>query len=320
MPRRLPSLSSLRAFEAAALHLNLRRAAADLFITESAVSRQIASLESLLGVQLFHRANQRITLTAAGALYSGQVREMLRKLQRDTLDIMAHQGAGGIVELACVPTLAVEWLIPRLPDFYALHPKVVVNISAQSDVFLFDGTPYDAAIHFGEAVYPGANADLLFGEESVAVCRPDFFGRRKRIDARDIAQAPLLHLATRSFGWKQWMEAADIDDANAMRGARFDHHSMVIAAARAGLGIGLVPRFLVEEYLASQQLVIPVARSLRSSRAYYLVLPDTRPMSDAMQRLRTWLREAAEAFGAGQATGSAGRKPDRRSEGNKLDV
>ncbi|WP_349606800.1 MULTISPECIES: LysR substrate-binding domain-containing protein [Cupriavidus] len=301
MRQRLPSLSSLRAFESAALHLNLRRAAADLFITESAVSRQIASLESLLGVQLFHRANQRITLTAAGALYSGQVREMLRKLQRDTLDIMAHEGAGGTVELACVPTLAVEWLIPRLPDFYARHPKVVINISAQSDVFLFDGTPYDAAIHFGEAVYPGARADPLFGEESVAICHPDFFSGRKRIGAHDIARAPLLHLATRSFGWKQWMEAAGIDDVNAMRGARYDHHSMVIAAARAGLGIGLVPRFLVEEYLASRQLVIPVARALRATSAYYLVSPDTRPMSDAMQRLRDWLLEAAGEF-AGQST------------------
>jgi len=299
MRQRLPSLSSLRAFEAAALHLNLRRAAADLFITESAVSRQIASLESQLGVQLFHRANQRITLTAAGALYSGQVREMLRKLQRDTLDIMAHEGAGGMVELACVPTLAVEWLIPRLPDFYARHPKVVVNISAQSDVFLFDGTPYDAAIHFGEAVYPGARVDRMFREESVAVCHPDFFGGRKRIGARDVARAPLLHLATRSFAWKQWMEAADIDDAddvNALRGARYEHHSMVISAARAGLGIGLVPRFLVEEYLARGLLVIPVARSLHATRAYHLVVPDSRPMSDAMRRLHEWLLEAAGEF------------------------
>ncbi len=301
MRQRLPSLASLRAFEAAALHLNLRRAAADLFITESAVSRQIASLESLLGVQLFHRANQRITLTAAGTLYSHQVREMLRKLQRDTLDIMAHEGAGGTVELACVPTLAVEWLIPRLPAFYARHPQVVVNISAQSDVFLFDGTPYDAAIHFGEATYPGARADPMFGEESVAVCHPDFFGGRKRIGAQDIARAPLLHLATRSFGWKQWMEAAGIDDVNAMRGARYDHHSMVISAARAGLGVGLVPRFLVEEYLARGLLVIPVARALRASSAYYLVSPDSRPMSDAMLRLREWLLEAAGEFAGRQA-------------------
>ncbi|MGK9522693.1 LysR family transcriptional regulator, partial [Salmonella enterica subsp. enterica] len=86
--------------------------------TESAVSRQIATLESQLGVQLFHRVNQRLTLTPAGKLYSRQVRETLRKLQRDTLDIMAHEGSGGIVELACLPTLAVEWLIPRLPEFY----------------------------------------------------------------------------------------------------------------------------------------------------------------------------------------------------------
>lgn len=296
MRQRLPSLSNLRAFDAAALHLNLRRAAADLYITESAVSRQIASLESLLGVQLFHRANQRITLTAAGVLYSRQVREMLRKLQRDTLDIMAHEGVGGTVELACMPTLAVEWLIPRLPGFYARHPQVIVNIRAQSDVFLFEGTPYDAAIHFGEAVYPGARVDRMFGEESVAVCHPDFFGGKKRVSVNDIARSPLLHLVTRSFGWKQWMEAAGIDDVNALRGARYDHHSMVISAARAGLGIGLVPRFLVEEYLTRGLLVTPVARSLRATSAYYLVVPDNQPMSDAMGHLREWLLEAAGEF------------------------
>jgi len=301
MRQRLPSLSSLRAFEAASLHLNLRRAAADLFITESAVSRQIASLESLLGVQLFHRANQRITLTAAGALYSRQVREMLRQLQRDTLDIMAHEGAGGSVELASVPTLAVEWLIPRLPDFYARHPQVVVNISAQSDVVLFDGTPYDAAIHFGEAAYPGARAEHMFGEESVAVCHPGFFRGKRRVTVQDVAQAARLHLATRRFDWQHWLESAGIDEVNAMRGARFEHHSMVISAARSGLGVGLVPRFLVEEYLARGLLVIPVAHSLRSSSAYYLVAPDSRPMSDAMLRLREWLLEAAGAFAGGQA-------------------
>jgi DNA-binding transcriptional LysR family regulator len=218
MRQRLPSLSNLRLRRGGAASESAR-AAADLYITESAVSRQIASLESLLGVQLFHRANQRITLTAAGVLYSRQVREMLRKLQRDTLDIMAHEGVGGTVELACVPTLAVEWLIPRLPGFYARHLQVIVNIRAQSDVFLFEGTPYDAAIHFGEAVYPGARVDRMFGEESVAVCHPDFFGGKKRVSVNDIARSPLLHLVTRSFGWKQWMEAAGIDDVNALRGA-----------------------------------------------------------------------------------------------------
>ncbi|MEG1454766.1 MAG: LysR family transcriptional regulator, partial [Comamonas sp.] len=97
MRQRIPSLSSLRAFEAAASHLNLRRAAKDLFITESAVSRQIIALEKFLGVELFRRANKRVTLTAAGAAYSRQVREVLAQLERNTLDVMAHEGSGGII-------------------------------------------------------------------------------------------------------------------------------------------------------------------------------------------------------------------------------
>ncbi len=296
MRQRLPSISSLRAFEAAALHLNLRRAAADLFITESAVSRQIVALEKFLGVELFRRANKRVTLTAAGALYSRKVRSLLTQLEKDTLGVMAHEGSGGIIELACVPTFAVEWLIPRLPTFYAKFPQVLVNISSMTGVFLFDGTPNDAAIHFGTSVYPGARTDLLFGEESIAVCRPDFFEDPDGVKESDIALAPRLHLATRDHDWQHWMESAGVHSANPMRGARFEHHTMIISAVRAGLGIGLVPRFMVHEYLRTGQLIAPVAHSLRSPNAYYFVAPDSPPMSDAITWFRAWLLEAAHEF------------------------
>lgn len=296
MRQRLPSLSSLRAFAAAAAHLNLRRAAKELFITESAVSRQVIALENFLGVQLFRRANQRVTLTAAGVVYSRQVREVLAQLERHTLDLMAHQGAGGIIELACVPTLAVEWLIPRLPAFYARHPQVVVNISAITDIFFFEGAPYDAAIHFGTEVYPGARTDLLFAEESIVVCHPGFFAGRSTVSEAEVAAAARLHLASRALDWKHWMESAGIDLAHPMGGARFEHHTMVISAVLAGLGVGLVPRFLVEEYLLRKELLSPVAHSLRSSNAYYFVTPDSRPTSDAVANLREWLLEAAQDF------------------------
>ena len=296
MRQRIPSLSSLRAFEAAGSHLNLRRAAKDLFITESAVSRQIIALEKFLGVELFRRANKRVTLTAAGAAYSRQVREVLAQLERNTLDVMAHEGSGGIVELACVPTLAVEWLIPRLPDFYARHPQVVVNISAKTDFFFFDGAPYDASIHYGTDVYPGARTDLLFGEESIVVCRPDFFAGRTQVSAQEVAMAPRLHLASRALDWKHWIESAGVDLANPMSGARFEHHTMVISAVRAGLGLGLVPRFLVEQYLIKGELLSPVRHFLRSSNAYYFVTPDSRPTSDAVAGLREWLLAAAHDF------------------------
>ncbi|MGT2495177.1 LysR substrate-binding domain-containing protein [Cupriavidus basilensis] len=204
------------------------------------------------------------------------MRESLQKLQRDTLDIMAHEGAGGIVELACVPTLAVEWLIPRLPAFDAQHPQVVVNFSAQADVFPFDGTPYDAAIHYGEANYPGgAPIPCSTRNPCRSAIRTSSPARRRSAQSGS-RKAPLLHLSTRRLDWKNWMEAAGASDVNAMRGTRYDHHSMVISAARARLGVGLVPRFLVEEYLALGLLVMPAAQAMRSQRAYYLVVPPDR--------------------------------------------
>ncbi len=301
MRQRLHSISSLRAFEAAALHLNLRRAAADLCITESAVSRQIVALEGLLGVALFLRANKRVTLTAAGVQYSRQVRAILQRLAQDTLGVMAHEGAGGIVELACVPTLAVEWLIPRLPDFYGQHPQVVVNISAMTGVFLFEHSQRDAAIHFGSAAYPGARTDPLFGEESVVVCRPDFFKGRRRPTLQDIAAAPRLHLATRDHDWQRWMQSAGIESINPMSGARFEHHTMIISGVRAGLGVGLVPRFLVRDYLAQGLLANPTTHALRSADAYYFVAPDDRPMNEATASFREWLIDAAQAYSGAEA-------------------
>ena len=154
MSRKIPSMKALLAFDAAARHQSFTHAAQELSLTEGAVSRQIASLEGSLGIRLFDRVRNRVTLTQSGQVYAEQVRNSLERIERDALQIMAHEGKGGVIELAVLPTLTSQWLLPRLAAFYARHPDITINMSVRTSLFLFQGTPFDAALHFGEPTWP----------------------------------------------------------------------------------------------------------------------------------------------------------------------
>jgi DNA-binding transcriptional LysR family regulator len=168
---KIPNMGALLAFEAAARHESFTHAAKELFLTESAISRQIATLESSLGVRLFVRARQRVMLTRAGRIYGTQVRRSLEQLDRDTLSIIAHGSGGGYLELAVLPTFASQWLIPRIKHFYDCTPDVRVNMGVRTETFSFADSHFEAAIHYGKPTWPGTAADYLFGEEVVPVCK-----------------------------------------------------------------------------------------------------------------------------------------------------
>lgn len=295
MRRRIPSIEALVAFEAAARHLSFTRAADALSLTQSAVCKQIAALEDYLGVPLFNRIKKRISLTEAGAIYAKRVAEDLDRLERNTVSIMSHRGERNVLELAVIPTFGTRWLIPRLTQFHALNPGIVVNLTTRSDPFLFSGTPFDAAIHFGSPVWPGAISHPLFGEEMIPVCSPQLLRRHPCREPRDLARLPLLHQSNRHDAWRRWFEAAGVVDIDVMGGPRFDLFSMLVEAARAGLGVVLVPRFLALGELESGELVAPFDLSLSSEMGYFLVYPDPPSANPALQRFTDWLlREAAE--------------------------
>ena len=153
MRRKLPGTELLIAFETAARHQSFTRAAEELSLTQSAVCRQISALEEFLGVQLFNRIKKRVSLSEAGQLYARQIRESLRKIEHDTLSLMAHRGAGGVLELAVIPTFATRWLIPRLGDFKASHPGITLDLATRAEPFMFADTPFDAAIHCGGPIW-----------------------------------------------------------------------------------------------------------------------------------------------------------------------
>lgn len=298
MRRKIPATHTLLCFEAAARHESYTRAAQELALTQSAVSRQVAALEEYLGQPLFTRTRHGVALTPRGREYAAQVTERLLALERDTLNAMSTQGTQGAVHLAAVPTFATRWLIPRLPQLRAQHPDIVVHIETRTRPFLFADTGFDAALYAGTpeqvANWAGTKATLLVNEEVVPVCAPGLLGLSvQAISPQAVTELPLLQQSTRPFGWSQWFDAAGVVTAHALSGPRYELFSMTATAAIHGLGVALVPRLLVEAELARGDLVVACDQPLRGERAYYLIEPLRDGELQAVMHFRHWLARAA---------------------------
>jgi LysR family glycine cleavage system transcriptional activator len=300
MRRKIPSSNTLLCFDAAARHRSLTRAAVELSLTQSAVSRQILALEEYLGTALFKRTRHGMELTPVGADYAARVAQRLGAMEQDTLDIMGASAPGGDVHLASVPTFAAQWLIPRLGDFAQLHPGITVHIETRTRPFLFADTALDAAIYAGTPEqlqrWAGTQCLHLLDEEVVVVCHPRLLGKRKTLPAETLAGMPLLQQSTRPDAWSQWFAQAQVAAPRALSGPRYEQFSMTVAAAAQGLGLALVPRLLIEPELARGELVIAHPLALASQRAYYLVRPQgTQPSAAALEQFAQWLAQAAQA-------------------------
>ncbi|MGA8009355.1 MAG: LysR family transcriptional regulator [Thiomonas sp.] len=293
MRRKIPSTTALAVFEAAARHQSYTKAADELAVTQSAVCRQIASLEEFLGVRLFQRSRRGVALTDAGLAYSQQVSARLDEVERDALGLMARGGLGGTLELGVVPTFATKWLLPRLPSFVDGHPGLQVNMTSRTRPFLFDDTPFDAAIHAGVSAWPGTESVFLMPEKLVAVCSAQVAGPRRVFTRRDWQRQTLLQQGTRPYVWRQWFAACGLQIEGDMTGPRLELFSMLTEAAIRGLGVALVPPFLVEDELARGLLVTVSPQAFPSDRSYYLIYPERKAGSAALLAFSAWLQQEA---------------------------
>lgn len=307
MRSKIPSLQALACFAAAARHESFTRAGQELALTQSAVSRQVAALEGFLGVALFQRTRHGMALTPRGADYARQIAPRLQALEQDTLDAMSAQGSGGAVHLAAVPTFATRWLIPRLPDFAARHPEIVVHIETRTRPFLFTDSEFDAALYSGTseqvANWAGTRATKLMSEDVLPVCSPALLAGRGELTPQDIASLPLLQQSTRPYGWRQWFDAMGVDAPRALDGPRYELFSMLAQAATLGMGVALIPPLLIEAELASGQLVVACPRALPGERAYYLVQPAQQAPSPALAAFGAWLQTVVGATDPSAAQG-----------------
>lgn len=322
MRRTIPSTQALACFEAAARHESYTRAAQELALTQGAVSRQVIALEEFVGVALFRRTRHGVALTAAGEAYARKVRNWLLGMERDTLDLMAHQGTGGSIKLAAVPTFATRWLMPRLPLLAKTHPDITVHIDVQTRPFLFADTGFDAALFAGtpEQVrnWPGIQAQHLMDEDVVPVCSPTLLDKTARrapgramqpLPAHTLAQLPLLQQSTRPHGWQQWFQSVGVEAPHAMDGPRYELFSMLAVAATQSMGVALMPPMLVEAELTRGELVIAGAQPLRGERGYYLITSAQQAPSEALQAFSAWLKAMAQPVAEVRLPKNAGTKP-----------
>jgi LysR family glycine cleavage system transcriptional activator len=294
----LPSLSALRTFEAAARHLSFTKAAAELNLTQSAVSRQIRLTEEYLGVLLFERVKQRLVLTDAGGIYVQDIRAALQLMQAATVNLLANQGKGGILHLATPPAFGTKWLIPRLHRFTDAHPEIMIELSTRAKPFDLANESIDAAIHYGVDDWPGVLSDRLVGDEMVVVCSPAYLARHEPLNGSgDLAKHTLLQQTLRPNLWREWVEAKGGDLSHVWQGPRFEHFYMIMQAAIGNLGIALLPRLLVNEDVAAGRLVIPFESAYRSRDAYCLVYPAAKRGDQKIQLLRGWLVDEAKRPG-----------------------
>lgn len=295
MRRKIPSTAALVSFESAARHESFTKAAQELSLTQSAICRQIGSLEDFLGVELFRRSRRGVKLTEAGLSYSRRVATQLDAVERDTLSVMGQQGAN-VIELAVVPTFGTQWLLPRLKDFQKRHPEVTVNLTNRTRPFLFADTDFDAAIYFGDGEWPGAQAHRLMGENPMPVCSPALMNGRKTLSVETIAELPLLQQTTRPYAWRQWFNAQELSLSRDMTGPRYELFSMLAQAAMHEMGIALIPPFLIQRELQEQRLVIAHPQALTSIKAYHLMIPERKTESASLRAFRDWVIEQAEHY------------------------
>lgn len=292
--RLLPSTSALAAFDAVARLGSFSAAAQELSLTQGAISRQIGNLEAQLSATLFLREGRGASLTEAGRAYSDAIATALATIRAASLEVMTGKHADSLT-LAIPPTFGTRWLMPRIRGFVAENPGITLHFATRIHPFDFATEAMDAAIYVGEATWPGAEMVLLMGEVVVPVCSPGFRALNAPTTPADLRSLPLLHLKSRPTAWDRWFQACG-EPATNTNGMTFEQFATVAQACAAGLGVALLPTFLMSTELQTGQLVVAVDRPTRSGAGYYLVHPKTPRIRGPLAAFKRWLVDEAESF------------------------
>jgi LysR family transcriptional regulator of beta-lactamase len=285
---RLP-LNALRAFEAAARHLNVTRAALELCVTQAAVSHHIRLLEEQLGAPLFRRLPRGLILTDEGAALVPMLNDSFDRMAA-TLDRFASGRLREIVNVGVVAAFATGWLLPRLVEFNALHPYVDLRIMTNNNRVDLAGEGLDFAIRYGNGAWHGTDAVPILEAQLTPLCAASV---ARRITAPGDLGREVLLRSYRPDEWQRWFDAAGVA-APPVRGPLFDSSPTMAAAAASGVGVALLPARLFEQDLASGRLVQPFSLCVDAGR-YWLTRLKSRAETPAMTSFRSWLENAQAA-------------------------
>ena len=301
--RRLP-LTALRTFEAAARHGSFTRAAEELHVTQSAVSRQVQTLEDRIGVVLFERNGRTLTLSREGRRLATAATEALDRLGEAVSELT---GADATVTVSMLPSVAACWMAPRMRDFAAAHPGLELRLSASRHLVDFQAEGIDAAIRYGPGGWTDVAAEQLATEHIFPVCSPDYAQRLELRRPVDLRRATLLHTDVPD-GWRDWFAAAGCPDEYTDKGVYLDEDAALLRAAAEGEGMALGRSILVAGDLAQGRLVAPFEVSIPATYAYWFVTPADGRRRREVELVRSWLvaEFARTAAGGRRPLGSNG--------------
>jgi LysR family glycine cleavage system transcriptional activator len=304
--RRLPPLNALRAFEAAARHLNFSRAADELSVTPGAVSQQIQNLEDYIGASLFKRTPRGLLLTDAAQTALPALREAFDRLA-EAASLLTAAVDGRRLTLTAPPSFAAKWLVPRLGRFETAHPQVDVWLSADMELVDFANGEVDLAVRYGGGPYPGLEVTRLMRETVIPVMSPELNATAPLATPCDLAGHVLLHDGSPDADescpdWQMWLAARGVKGVDGSRGPRFNQSSLVIEAAVAGRGVALAKRTLAQDDLDAGRLVAPMAITTSVDFAYYVVHPKAKARMPQVKAFVSWIQAEAAAHEAALAT------------------
>ena len=297
MRRGVPSLSALQAFEAAARHESFSKAALELSQTHGAVCKKVNELEAHLGITLFERVRQRLVLSPAGAEYARRIRVHLDQIRRDTLEVVRKQSEVP-VQLAVGVTFAAQWLIPRLHDFYERNPDLQLHIMGRDQPTFFDDSSFDAAIYFGQGLWPAMPGQPLVSDDKIlAVCAPALANGRGGLSAAEIGTLPWIHTRDLPRAWLAWSETAgpQVIEHSASN-QHYDMFIMAINAAISGLGVALLPRILIDRELRAGTLVQVHPHAIPNPETVYYSFPEQKRDWEPLKRFDGWLTSAVREY------------------------
>lgn len=293
MSPRFPPLNPLHVFVCAARHCSFTKAAEELRVSQSAVSRQVAVLEHFLGVRLFLRERPGLRLTQDGAQYLAEVAPAFQAIL-DATGRLAEGSDREPLRLQVYPTFMAKWLMRRLPDFQAKHPDIQVRATSSVTPVDFTRHRVDAAIQLGDGVWPSMEVTFLFRDAFGPVCSPDLLEHGPQLtDPSDLLRYPLLHSHYRRRDWDDWFESLGLKLPQEEEPTVFASSLLTYQAALDGLGIAMGQTKMLQKELESGALVCPFPHIMERDLSYYFVAPEAMGNRRRLRAFRTWLVDAA---------------------------
>ena len=284
-----PSTQSLLCFEASARLRSFTAAAYELHLTQGAVSRQIQTLEEHLGVALFVRRRDAMTLTDAGREYIAEIEPLLKRLERATVNVMALKGKGGALSLSVGSTIGNYWLIPRLPAFTREHSEITLNLRTRVGPVDFGIASVDASLEFGDGNRPGLHNDFILPLLLLPYAAPSWIAVHGNTLGSHTPKSCLIDHLTLPGAWEEWFKREGIDAQAGNEGPRYEIMSMALNAAVAGMGVTLLPPYMATELVMAGKIVMLPAQVWRYPKAYYLVYPNPSAEMRSLQIFSKWL-------------------------------